>query len=427
MNIEVGVHEDANLIQAVRELALEGYQGPGKPEYASREKYVWLRELTSRLWLDTGDAEAAHGAWSPEMEALTTNNTLVNQVVQTGAMDGLIGYGARKVWDARPDISENDLAVEVAFLVNARLALSLVHRFGAKVSVELHPDVAHDIEQIIVSARRYFEINPDYFYIKVPLTPDGFIAVRQLASEGIPINFTLGFSARQNYLAARFSRPRFVNVFLGRLNALVEENELGSPENVGEKAALASDEMVKSLRASNPEVRTHQIAASIRNGRQVVTLAGVDVLTIPPKAAREYLDMDVSKDDIYQRNWRDLEVNMNPDHAVDTNALLQLWEIDPRFISFVEDAVKQGDALATGRQLVDLARFHHVALFHDWTPEDRARIREKGKIPDLSQWPGVPVDDLMSVAALESFDKDQLELDERIKRVIRESGVHTVS
>ena len=278
----------------------------------------------------------------PRDRALTTNNTLVNQVVQTGAMDGLIGYGARKIRDARPDIPEKALAVEVAFLVNARLALSLVQRFGAKVSVELHPDLAYDIEPIITSARRYYEINPDHFYIKVPLTPDGFVAVRRLSSEGIPVNFTLGFSARQNYLAARFSRPWFVNVFLGRLNALVEENDLGSPENVGERAALASDEMVKSLRASNPEVPTQQIAASIRNGRQVATLAGVDVLTIPPKAAREYLDLDLSRDDIYQRNWRDQEVNLNQDRAVDVNALSQLWEIDPRFVSFVEDAIKQG-------------------------------------------------------------------------------------
>ena len=54
-------------------------------------------------------------------------------------------------------------------------------------------------------------------------------------------------------------------------------------------------------------------------------------------------------------------------------------------------------------------------LFHDWSAEDLHAIREKGKIPDLSQWPGVPVDDLMSVSALESFAKDQLALDNRIE------------
>ena len=99
-------------------------------------------------------------------------------------------------------------------------------------------------------ARRYFEIEPDHFFVKLPLTPDGFVAARILGREGVRVNFTLGFSARQNYLAAEFAKPWFVNVFLGRLNQLVEENKLGSPENVGEKAALASDEIIKDIRAS---------------------------------------------------------------------------------------------------------------------------------------------------------------------------------
>ena len=310
MSIEVGVHEDAALAAAIRQLALEGYQAPGKPSFASRERLVWLRELGTSLWLDTGDAGAATQVWSAEIEALTTNNTLVNQVVQTGAMDGLVSYAVRKIREVRPDISGQDLLTEVAFLINARLALSLVKEFGARVSVELHPDSAFSIPRTLAFARRYYEINPDYFYIKVPLTPEGFIAVRQLSDEGIPVNFTLGFSARQNYLAARFSRPSFVNVFLGRLNSLVEENHLGSPENVGEKAALASDEMVKNIRRSQTGAQTMQIAASMRNGCQVVTLAGVDVLTIPPKVAADYLEMDLEKSQVTQQNWRDLKVSL---------------------------------------------------------------------------------------------------------------------
>lgn len=54
------------------------------------------------MWLDTGNAEAAGEVWSPEIEALTTNNTLVNQVVQTGAMDGVVGYAARRSWSCVP-------------------------------------------------------------------------------------------------------------------------------------------------------------------------------------------------------------------------------------------------------------------------------------------------------------------------------------
>jgi len=420
MSIPTAVHEDLKLSQAVRELALEGYEKPGKIEFESREKYAWLRDLGSSLWLDTGDAEAAQKVWSRELEALTTNNTLVNQVVRTGALDGLIAYAARKIRDVRPGISDRDLIVETGFLVNAKLALGLVQRFGAHVSVELHPDVGFDVQKTLAYARRYYDINPDYFYVKAPLTPDGFVATRLLSAEGVPVNYTLGFSARQNYLAALFSRPRFVNVFLGRLNSLVEENGLGRPENVGEKAALASYEAVAELREAHRDLPTQQIAASLRSGSQVAALVGVDVLTMPPKAAEEYLELDITRNDLCRYGSQDLRVELNPEKPVETSQLGSLWLIDARFIDFAQDAAAQADQMTSGRELVELSRRHAVNLFSEWSAEERQRIREKGKIPDLSQWPGRPVDDLMSISALESFAKDQEELDERIAGLVRQ-------
>lgn len=421
MSLFMDVHEDAQVIDAVSRLALKDYRGPGKPEYAPREKYEWLRKAGSRLWLDTGDLQAADEVWGPEVEALTTNNTLVNQVVQTGSMDGLVSYATRRIRQARPDITDHDLVIEIAFLINAKLALKLVETFGAHVSVELHPDTAFDVRRTLNFARRYYNINPDYFYIKVPLTPDGFIAARRLSEEGIPVNYTLGFSARQNNLATRFSRPRFVNVFLGRLNSLIEENGLGKPENVGEKAALASFENLCSVRKLYSGIPTEQIAASMRDGRQVATLAGIDVLTIPPKAVKEYLEMDISEDEVRPRCSDEMHVELTGEGSVREPEINALWEVDEQFMDFVEDAVQQADSIPDGPALVELSDRHHVNLFHRWTDEERARIREKGKIPDLSQWWGLPIDDLMSMAALESFAKDQQELDNRIERLIRES------
>jgi transaldolase len=418
MSIQMNVHEDVEVARAVKELALEGYEGPATPAVESIEKYRWLRETGTRLWLDTGDLSAASKVWSSEIEALTTNNTLVNQVVQTGAMDGVIAYAARKIRGIRSDISEQDLIIEIAFLVNARLALSLVGKLGAHVSVELHPDTAFDTGQTLTFARRYYEINPDYFYVKVPLTPDGFIATRILSSEGIPVNYTLGFSARQNYLAARFSKPMFVNVFLGRLNSLVEDNKLGNPDNVGEKAALASDEAVKALRASGPDIPTSQIAASIRSGQQVATLAGVDVQTIPPKAAAEYLAMDISKDDVRKRTSRELRVELADTGLARVVDMTTLWEIDESFIAFVEDAVGQANQMACGRDLIRVSVEHDVNLFREWTSEDRKAISAHGKVPDLAAWPGAPIDDLMSISALETFANDQSALDDRIRGLL---------
>ncbi|MCE5324372.1 transaldolase family protein [bacterium] len=411
------VHEDEKLAAFVRDLALKDYKPPSGLSFASQVKYGWLREAGSLLWIDTGDASAAEKVWAYETQALTTNNALVDQVVQTGVMDGLIALAAREIRKVSPHISEQEMVYEIGFLVNAKLALSLVEKFGAHVSVELHPDMAFNQAGTLAFARRYYQINPEHFYIKVPFTKDGLPAARVLSRENIPVNLTIGFSARQNYLAARFSNPSFVNVFLGRLNSLVEENSLGKPENVGEKAALASDEMMKNLRSSGA-AKTNQIAASIRSGQQVADLAGMDVLTIPPQHAAEYLAMDISRDDIQYKDWRDLDVNLQANGPVEPRDFDALWQIDEKFVSFVDDVMKKADTIETGDELKELADQHEVKLFHDWTSEEREKIRNQGKIPKTSDWPGIALDTLMNMAALEFFAHDQIEVDERIRSLI---------
>lgn len=414
---ESAIHGDEKLVALMHDLALRDYQPPSGVKFGSREKYVWLRQAGSMIWLDTGDASAAENVWSAEATALTTNNALVNQVVKTGVMDDVIAHAENEIRRVSPGISEQELVYEIGFLVNAKLALSLVQRFDAHVSVELHPDMAFDIAGTLAFARRYYAINPERFYVKVPLTEDGLAAVRTLTGEQIPVNLTVGFSARQNYLAARFSNPSFVNVFLGRLNSVVEANSLGSPQNVGERATLASDEMMKNLRSSGA-ARTKQIAASIRSGEQVAALAGVDVQTIPPKSAAEYLAMDLKKEDIQYTNWRDLPVQLQPNGPVQPHDLDLLWQIDEGFISFVNDVVKKADTITSGHDLKQIADQHDVNLFHDWTAEEREKVRQQGKIPQTAEWPGIALDTLMSMAALESFVQDQVEVDDRIRGMI---------
>lgn len=417
MKNDLGVHVNEDLAALVHDLALRDYQTPGSTKFGSKEKYVWLRQAGSLIWLDTGDASAAEKVWSDEATALTTNNTLVNAWVKTGIVDEVIPNAAKEIRSLVPNISEQALVYEIGFLLNAKLALSLVQKFGAHVSVELHPDMGFNIEGTLTFARRYYAINPELFYVKVPMTEEGLTAVRTLSKEEIPVNLTIGFSARQNYLAARFANPSFVNVFLGRLNSVVEANSLGSSQNIGEKATLASDEMMKNLRSSGA-AGTCQIGASLRSGGQVAALAGVDVLTMPPKSAGEYLALDLKHDDLSYTNWRDLPVQLQPNGPVQPHDFDLLWEIEEKFISYVNDVVKHSDSITSGADLKQLANQHGVNLFHDWTPEERLKIREQGKIPQTANWPGIALDTLMSMAALESFTQDQIEVDSRIRSMI---------
>ena len=266
--------------------------GDDKPVFQSDPTMAQFKETGTELWIDTGDLEKARSIWKSEFTALTTNNTLANQVVQTGVMDEVIHQTISRLNEVASGLTEEERVTEVGFVINCRIALRLAQAFKTKVSIELHPSMSRNIGRTLDYARRYYRICPEYFIIKIPLTPEGYLSVRTLRKEGMPINFTLGFSARQNYLAARLSNPDFVNVFLGRLNQVVTENSVGGGDFVGEKVTLASQGALFEIRKKYPEVSTKLIGASIRSGEQVAFLAGIDVMTIPPVAMAEFLKME---------------------------------------------------------------------------------------------------------------------------------------
>jgi transaldolase / glucose-6-phosphate isomerase len=62
-------------------------------------------------------------------------------------------------------------------------------------SLEVSPHLAYETEGTIAEARRFFDmLHRPNVMIKVPATPEGIPAIRQLISEGININITLIFS-----------------------------------------------------------------------------------------------------------------------------------------------------------------------------------------------------------------------------------------
>lgn len=391
---------------------------------------VWGRflHLGTRLWLDSGNFEEVGRVWTREFSALTTNNTLLNKEVQTGTYDGLIAEAA-DLLSGFPDLTEQEFMLEMAFILNATHGLRLVERFDAFVSVEEHTDLAHDIEPSVEYARRYHAVCPERFYVKIPFTPAGLLATRRARQEGIPVNHTLGFSARQNYVITRVAWPDFVNVFLGRLNSFIAENGLGSGEYVGEKATLASQEAVRSLRMK-AGVLTSQIGASFRSWEQYVRLAGIDVITSPPKIAAEFRQKAEELPPVESRLGQDYAPGINDGVDPHRIGLDTLWDVEDKLVGCLDALGREDIDAFDAEKLVDFFEAHGCSDFLvRWSNSEIATSAEEGKIPKLRNWAdplahrSIGLDSLMNLAGLNSFIADQREMDAHVKDVLRQAGL----
>jgi transaldolase len=368
----------------------------------------------TELWLDTGDVDEAEANWATEMAALTTNNSLLNNEIQKGIYDIFITEAKGVV----RDLPQEERVKEIAFILNARHALRLALKFGGYVSVELHTDTAHDIKAIQNYGRRFHDICPEQFIIKVPYTAEGLIGARLLKDSGVKINFTLGFSARQNVLVTRVSRPDYVNVFLGRIGAYMINNKLGDGSGAGEKAVISSQNWVTGLSAENPW-QTKQIAASLRNYSQLELLAGVDVFTMPPKvAAAGHKELSGK---FSSRTHENYDVSIF-DSAKDAH-IEKFWEVDSKVLKLSERLAAK--IPATGSELVHIAHEEGCEdMFPSLSKEEKGFIVSDGKIPVHSRWEKmisegkIAPDTLLTLAGLASFTVDQDMLDQRIRSII---------
>jgi transaldolase len=395
----------------------------GKLTFKNNPVWQRLHSIGSFLWFDTGSIDEAQQRWTREFSALTTNNTLLNKEIQTGRYDGLISEIA-DLLNSYPKMTSRQRLLEIAFVLNAWHALRLVEKFDANVSVEEHTDLANDVAMAVDYGRRFYEICPERFIIKIPFTPAGLLATRKLSAEGIPVNHTLGFSARQNYLVARVAKPAYVNIFLGRLNSFVVDNKLGDGSYIGEKATLASQKAVRKLRESNL-APTFQIGASFRAGGQIKDLAGIDVMTMPPKVADEFLLLNLPTDQIRDKTAENYTVGLNKDASPDSFNLNTLWEIDDKLIACIDALENEDIDRLTPDDLVEFFREHKCSdVLVPWNDLQIATSAKEGKIPKLENWhrelanKTIGLDSLMNLAGLNSFTTDQQAMDLRVRQVL---------
>ena len=135
---------------------------------------------------------------------------------------------------------------------------------------DISMEVVGDSTKMIVEGRRLAEkFGKHQTTIKVPCTPDGLLACKQLTRELIKVNVTLIFSQTQAILAAK-AGATYVSPFVGR----VDDNSFGG-------LCLVKD--IANVFAKQNWKKTEVLAASLRGVRDVGRAFeyGANIVTMP--------------------------------------------------------------------------------------------------------------------------------------------------
>ena len=184
-----------------------------------------------KIFLDTAIADDVRKHYkSGLIDGLTTNPTLIRKS----------GRNHEEVYQEIKDIGITDISMEVI----------------------------GDTGNMISEGKRLHKKFGKVATIKVPCTPKGLLACKELAENNIKVNVTLIFSQAQAILAAK-AGATYVSPFVGR----VDDNSFGGLCLVKDIANVFKEHMVS----------TRVLAASLRGVRDVGRAFeyGADIVTMP--------------------------------------------------------------------------------------------------------------------------------------------------
>lgn len=159
--------------------------------------------------------------------------------------------------------------------------------------------ISLEAPKMVEEALELAKIHPN-IVIKLPMTPEGLKATKQLTAKGIKTNVTLIFSAGQALLAAR-AGATYVSPFLGRVD------DIG-----GTGMDLVSDiAQIFELHGIETEI----IAASVRNPLHVIDAAkaGSHIATVPYGVIIQMTKHPLTDAGIerFLQDWAGLEQKLN--------------------------------------------------------------------------------------------------------------------
>ena len=186
-----------------------------------------------KIFLDTAETDLIHQYFATGLiDGITTNPSLFRKSCKN----------PEDVYDDLKDLGVRDISMEVVGTAS----------------------------EMYIEGKRLSKQFGDCCTIKVPCTPDGLLACRNLSREVIKVNVTLIFSQVQAILAAK-AGATYVSPFVGR----VDDNSFGGLCLVKDIAAVYSKQNWG---------KTEVLAASIRGVSDVGRAFeyGANICTIPP-------------------------------------------------------------------------------------------------------------------------------------------------
>ncbi len=209
-----------------------------------------------KIFLDTAETDVIRKHFSTGLiDGVTTNPTLIRKS----------GRNPEEVYQEIKEIGVQDISMEV---------------IGDKLNM-------------ISEGKRLYKKFGKVATIKVPCTPNGLAACRELNREHINVNVTLIFNAAQAILSAK-AGAKYVSPFVGRL----DDNSISGLEVVRSIADLYSRQGVKETQILAASIRdVHRVTRSFYNGANLVTM--------PPDVFAKMYNHVLTDNglDIFDKDW----------------------------------------------------------------------------------------------------------------------------
>lgn len=207
----------------------------------------------------------------------TANVGEIREIAEWGVVDGVTTNPSLIAKEKR-DFKE--VVTEITGIVDGPISAEVV-------------SLKHD--EMVEEAKELAKIHKNII-IKVPMTEEGLIAVKELHAMGIKTNVTLVFTSTQALLAAK-AGASYVSPFLGRLDD-ISTNGLNLIEEIMDIF-------------NNYNYDTEVIAASIRHPMHVVECArlGCDIATVPYKVFKQMLHHPLTDSGIerFLKDWESVK------------------------------------------------------------------------------------------------------------------------